>query len=906
MNRKKVNIFAAVGIASFAAIASQSVASKSLKPVVATNKVETTKAATDNKVLVMAPGQYSGFKQADEQQLLAFVQQQHQSLGLNSAAWLKLGTVKHSLLGTHYHFKQEVNGIPVWNGGLTISVNKNTGDISKVYRFTHSLSDQAVANAEASVATKSLTPMQALERSWTFFQPTGKLLAKPTTELVYVKTRGSLILSYVNSFDLTAPGGSWQQIIDASSGKVLETNRLDVPKKPTKIYQLARDNKLEPFERKNNSITLEQALGELKQQTLKQQSDNQPSAYANLVDATGLVFDPDPRTTLNDENLSHRAADSTFDQAYFTQTLRDVTLDQGVYSLVGPYVQIIDFEAPETRPSTTNDGNWTSKRGEAPFYDVMSYFHIDQSQRYIQSLGFTGETAIQNTSIEVDSDGQNGIDNSAYFPGNNRLSFGHGGVPDNEDADVILHEYGHAIQFDINPNWQYGDTGAIGEGFGDYWAGSYSYSTPNGQSLRPEWVYTWDGHNEFWDGRVLDQVDYQYDPSETYGPHELVNGELSDELWSTPLFQSLVELINMGQTREEVDTIVLESHFGLGAGVRMPEMAQSTLQAAVALFPDGPHASVFFKWFTQMNIVSEQPMERKDLVFEQAGANGAADPGETVAFKVPLLNDNPVSATNVAASLSSSTNGAIVVQGDVSYPDIEAYATRSNTENFELTVPATLTCGSTFNVSMDVEYQLQTTTPSDKSEQLNFEVFTGRRELVSTGSEASFAIPDNDADGVSSVITVEGAGMQVDDNFSVDVNINHGYVGDLTVTLISPEGTRVNLTVLDGDNGSEDLIGNFPADFTPAESLSAFDGEDLNGDWILTVVDGAAEDEGMLNSWQLNLSSEPECDAVSESDDSSQNALYGLALAVLIGMEAGSLHFGYLLLLMLWFRRRQK
>ena len=71
-------------------------------------------------------------------------------------------------------------------------------------------------------------------------------------------------------------------------------------------------------------------------------------------------------------------------------------------------------------------------------------------------------------------------------------------------------------------------------------------------------------------------------------------------------------------------------------------------------------------------------------------------------------------------------------------------------------------------------------------------------------------------------------------------------------------------------------------------------------------MDGAAEDEGMLNSWQLNLSSEPECDAVSESDDSNQNALYGLALAVLIGMEAGSFHFGYLLLLMLWFRHRQK
>ena len=47
-----------------------------------------------------------------------------------------------------------------------------------------------------------------------------------------------------------------------------------------------------------------------------------------------------------------------------------------------------------------------------------------------------------------------------------------------------------------------GDTGGMGEGFGDYWAGSYSYSTPNGPVFNPNWMFTWDGHSSCWPGRI--------------------------------------------------------------------------------------------------------------------------------------------------------------------------------------------------------------------------------------------------------------------------------------------------------------------------------------------------------------------------------------------------------------------
>jgi hypothetical protein len=57
-----------------------------------------------------------------------------------------------------------------------------------------------------------------------------------------------------------------------------------------------------------------------------------------------------------------------------------------------------------------------------------------------------------------------------HRPPKNELRFGKGGVDDAEDAEVILHEYGHAIHFAQNFSFASEEAGAISEGFGDYWA----------------------------------------------------------------------------------------------------------------------------------------------------------------------------------------------------------------------------------------------------------------------------------------------------------------------------------------------------------------------------------------------------------------------------------------------------
>ena len=157
----------------------------------------------------------------------------------------------------------------------------------------------------------------------------------------------------------------------------------------------------------------------------------------------------------------------------------------------------------------------------------------------------------------MDSDGLSGADNSHYVPSFNRLAFGHGCVDDNEDVDVILHEYGHALTHGINSSWGGGDSGAIGEGFGDYWAETYSFTTANGASFQPDKVFDWDGIADCWPGRRLNVTGVQYDPNRTYGAHQSIGSDVqSDELWSTPIYQSFVELRGQGVAREEVDKIV--------------------------------------------------------------------------------------------------------------------------------------------------------------------------------------------------------------------------------------------------------------------------------------------------------------------------------------------------------------
>lgn len=103
---------------------------------------------------------------------------------------------------------------------------------------------------------------------------------------------------------------------------------------------------------------------------------------------------------------------------------------------------------------------------------------------------------------------------------------------------------------------------------------------------------------------------------------------------------------------------------------------------------------------------------------------------------------------------------------------------------------------------------------------------------------------------------------------TVNMSIAHTFDGDLVVTLISPDGTRVILTQQFG--GSADNYTNtvfddaaatsissgtapFTGTFRPFEALSSYIGKSAPGTWTLEVKDVANTDGGSLNAWSLTV-----------------------------------------------------
>jgi FlgD Ig-like domain len=548
---------------------------------------------------------------------------------------LVLSDTQQSMIGTSYRFQQLLHGIEVRGGMINVTLTYVTENVFSVYNNAHTL---ALAPASR---VSFLASDNALDMAWNHLQIHGALMAEPIVELYWECDNGNFRLTYGVHIETEAPYGGWEVKIDAMTGDIFSAldERLYRVKDDFTVTTLADRNAgfSGPVWDRDETIASYLAM--------KQEMADEMPRDGVRVDGTGVVFDPDPRTTLRLSSLQDGHPDSYFTAAYFTRDLLGLTYSGGLYRVTGPFVNITQWDAPYELPSTTTDGNWTAHRGDNSFNDAMTYYLLDQNQRYIQSLGFTGATGIQEWSIQVDTNGCNGADNSYYIPSTNRIAYGHGCVDDSEDADVILHEYGHAIHRGININWGSwgGDTGAIGEGFGDYWAGSYSYSTLNGTTFQPMWIFSWDGHgdgNQCWYGRRFD-CNYNYNPNYTYGAHQSIGGGWqSDELWSNPLYMAMSDLVDDGYTRDSVDQIVLESHFHVGYGVTMRILANATIAAAQALQPSAPHAITFYTRFRARNIVEESTLAVDDVVDASEFKLGASSPNpfyntSNLSFAVP-------------------------------------------------------------------------------------------------------------------------------------------------------------------------------------------------------------------------------------------------------------------------------
>lgn len=339
-------------------------------------------------------------------------------LGVDASAY-RVETVRTSLIGTHVRGRQFRGGLPVQ--GTDFLVTAIGGQVVQVDAFGSALPGAPAAAPVGELVARAAA-LGALGVT--------RLLAPVQVERLLVPRGSRLVDTYRVSLVAAVPAVATTVDVDAATGRVLAT----------------RDD-------------------------------------ARYVDAEGRVFDPNPIQAGRQPGLRQAGVDTgagvdtDLDSAEVNATrswvpmkgLDPVALQQT--RLSGPWVNVLGiagYVATGDRPQ------FDLTKGDPRFEGVMAYAHLDRFQRYLQGLGFRGSKGVNAESQEIVATRVEGFDNSFYQPGNDLMLLGAGGVDDGEDAEVILHEYGHAIQDAQVDGWgATAEGGAMGEGFGDFVAAAY-------------------------------------------------------------------------------------------------------------------------------------------------------------------------------------------------------------------------------------------------------------------------------------------------------------------------------------------------------------------------------------------------------------------------------------------------
>lgn len=536
---------------------------------------------------------------ADETDTMrAFLGQHEEELDLKSdAKSLKLTQDINTPLRRVVRYQQCYEGIPLVDRSVVVQLDK-TGLVKQLDLAHEPASKMRQRSLQAQGDEAQKLPAEAAITIALDHLENPQLRTEVAApQLVYLPTNELIHLAYLISISTRAPAHDWRVIIDAFSGEILQQ----------------RDHLLR-------------------------------------VNGTGLVFDPNPVVTANDNSFRDPAAGggcgfvgtplATIDAQRVSRTLRDIKLANGTHHLEGPFVKIVSFGNPAPPPPTEANANgFNYSSADSRFDAVNVYYHIDTVQRYIQGLGIT---TAHNSQIPADPhDNSNG--GGAYFsPVDGGLHFGDSGPcrPNRaSDGDVMLHEYGHAIQNDQVPGWGIPnpmtgreETRAMGEGFGDILACVYFAEHGNGfqREVFEDWIFGDRGGLRRTDGTK------QY-------PSDWHNEEHDDgEIWSAALWSIFLRIGGNSDSQSDrlasrdalLKTLIL-SHHSLPPDASMPDGAEALMETNAEL-PEfrGKHLIEMLKSFHERGILHSGP--GVDLFLRK----DSSDTG-LVPFAGPVINNSP-------------------------------------------------------------------------------------------------------------------------------------------------------------------------------------------------------------------------------------------------------------------------
>ncbi|MFJ8011678.1 M4 family metallopeptidase [Streptomyces sp. NPDC096339] len=288
----------------------------------------------------------------------------------------------------------------------------------------------------------------------------------------------------------------------------------------------------------------------------------------------GRVFMVNPVQSSGDQTLADAKDSATAvpASAYVTTALRNLDASGG---LSGKWASVRSDTGASAKVADAASYN----RRDDQFEQVMAYFWVNEAQEYLQGLGFGSELPGANDRAQPVRINQYGADNSFFTDKKDEIRFGKGGVDDAEDAEVIVHEYGHAVHeaqvpgFGTSP-----EAGAIGEAFGDYLAvevganADSRYGWPRKADLAC--VADWDSVPYSDAPHCLRRVD----GSKVYADRV---GEVhaDGEIWSRALFD-----IRGALGARTADRIIVNAQFGFAPDTSFTDAALKTVATAERMY----------------------------------------------------------------------------------------------------------------------------------------------------------------------------------------------------------------------------------------------------------------------------------------------------------------------------------
>ncbi|WP_242107736.1 hypothetical protein [Luteimonas aquatica] len=448
----------------------------------------------------------------------------HDVLGLKEDALEGLQQVRvRSFPGfSVVRYRQRQQGLPVYGSDIAVSVQDNGNILYVSNRSVSGLAPVASAKSGGLDASRA----SAVARAYLGAQAPGHRKAE---RVVYRDPQGRTLVAWRVEAD------SWEVLVDERSGEVVRAE-------DTMLY-----------------------------------------ANASPTVASGWVFQPDPlssaRKAYDDPGYTDgdNANTPELTSQLRTVLLRDISYLPGgrTFRLTGPYADCRDIEEPNDNACPNQkQRNFQYARDHVHFDAVNAYFHIDSYMRYVNDTLKIAVVPYQyKGGVRFDPHGFGGGDNSRYSRLAGDLSFGEGGVDDAQDADVVVHELGHGLH-DWLTDGNLSQVEGLSEGVGDYLAAGYSRDLA-GQwqpgDAAYDWVFNWDGHNPFWDGRVTNW-------NLTHIYPDIGFGHTAGQYWSSC---NLVARKAVGA--RDMDTAFLAGLTMTGGDTNQKDAAQAVINAAAAL-----------------------------------------------------------------------------------------------------------------------------------------------------------------------------------------------------------------------------------------------------------------------------------------------------------------------------------